>query len=40
LSKASLVAKLGFGGWVKVFLGEPDVVVERLAHVMRLSPLD
>jgi TolB-like protein len=27
-------------GWVKVFLGEPDTAVERLAHAIRLSPLD
>jgi TolB-like protein len=27
-------------GWVKVFLGEPDVAIEHLAHAMRLSPLD
>jgi TolB-like protein len=27
-------------GWVKVFLGEPDLAVEHLQHAMRLSPLD
>jgi tetratricopeptide (TPR) repeat protein len=27
-------------GWVRVFLGEPEVAVKHLAHAMRLSPLD
>ena len=27
-------------GWVKVFLGEPELAVEHLQHAMRLSPLD
>ncbi len=29
-----------FGGWVKVFLGEPESAIERFARAMRLSPLD
>jgi tetratricopeptide (TPR) repeat protein len=29
-----------FGGWVSVWLGEPDVAIERVARAMRLSPLD
>jgi TolB-like protein len=29
-----------FSGWVKISLGEPEVAIERLAHVMRLSPHD
>ncbi|MGO8921121.1 MAG: adenylate/guanylate cyclase domain-containing protein [Stellaceae bacterium] len=28
------------GGWVKVWLGEPDSAIERFARAMRLSPLD
>jgi TolB-like protein len=29
-----------FGGWVKVWLGEPDVAIDRLSRAMRLSPQD
>ncbi|HKF71035.1 MAG TPA: adenylate/guanylate cyclase domain-containing protein, partial [Stellaceae bacterium] len=29
-----------FGGWVKIWLGEPDAAIERVARAMRLSPLD
>src|SRR5262245_39148973 len=28
------------GGWIKVWLGEPDQAAERFAHAMRLSPID
>jgi tetratricopeptide (TPR) repeat protein len=28
------------GGWVKTFLGEPELAIERFARAMRLSPLD
>jgi tetratricopeptide (TPR) repeat protein len=28
------------GGWIKVYLCEPDAAIERAAHAMRLSPLD
>jgi TolB-like protein len=28
------------GGWAKVYLGEPDRAIERLAHAMRLNPID
>jgi TolB-like protein/Tfp pilus assembly protein PilF len=28
------------GGWVKVFLGEPDRAIEYFAHAMRLNPID
>src|SRR5262249_8042450 len=27
-------------GWLKIWLGEPDAAIERLARAMRLSPLD
>jgi tetratricopeptide (TPR) repeat protein len=29
-----------FGGWVKIFLGEPEGALERFARAMRLSPVD
>src|SRR5439155_4617010 len=29
-----------FGGWVKNWLGEPELAIERFAHAIRLSPLD
>jgi TolB-like protein len=29
-----------FSGWVRIYLGEPDVAIEHLAHAMRMSPLD
>jgi tetratricopeptide (TPR) repeat protein len=29
-----------WGGYVKIWLGEPDAGLERLAHAIRLSPLD
>ena len=29
-----------FSGWVRIYLGEPVVAIEHLAHAMRLSPLD
>src|SRR5262249_49907871 len=28
------------GGWVKVWLDEPDGAIERFGHAMRLSPFD
>jgi TolB-like protein/class 3 adenylate cyclase/Tfp pilus assembly protein PilF len=29
-----------YGGWIKIWLGEPKVAIERLARAMRLSPID
>jgi tetratricopeptide (TPR) repeat protein len=29
-----------FGGWAKIWLGEPEAGIERFARAMRLSPLD
>jgi tetratricopeptide (TPR) repeat protein len=29
-----------YSGWVKVYLGEPEVALERVARAMRLSPND
>ena len=28
------------GGWVKIWLGEPDVAIDRIGRALRLSPLD
>ena len=28
------------GGWVRVWLGQPDVAINHFAHALRLSPLD
>jgi tetratricopeptide (TPR) repeat protein len=29
-----------FGGWTKIWLGEPEPAIERFARAMRLNPLD
>jgi tetratricopeptide (TPR) repeat protein len=29
-----------YGGWVKIYLGEPEAAIKRFARAMRLSPLD
>ncbi len=29
-----------YGGWAKIWLGEPEAAIERFARAMRLSPLD
>ena len=29
-----------FGGWAKIWLGEPKTAIERFARAMRLSPFD
>jgi tetratricopeptide (TPR) repeat protein len=29
-----------YGGWAKIYLGEPEAAIKRLARAMRLSPLD
>src|SRR5258707_9972628 len=36
----NLAEAWSFGGWVKIFLGEPEAAIERFARAMRLSPLD
>jgi tetratricopeptide (TPR) repeat protein len=37
----SNLAEAGFwGGWAKIWLGEPEAAIERFARAMRLSPLD
>jgi TolB-like protein len=36
----SLAEAWHFSGWARIYLGEPEVAIEHLAHAMRLSPLD
>ena len=36
----NLAEAWNFGGWVKIWLGEPETAIERFARAMRLSPLD
>jgi len=33
-------ATWALSGWVKAWLGEPEVAIQQLTHAMRLSPLD
>ena len=37
---SNLAEAWSFGGWVKNWLGEPELAIERFARAMRLSPLD
>jgi TolB-like protein/class 3 adenylate cyclase len=37
---SNLAEAWNWGGWVKTFLGEPEVGIERFARAVRLSPLD
>jgi TolB-like protein/DNA-binding response OmpR family regulator/Tfp pilus assembly protein PilF len=36
----NLAAAWYYGGWVRIFLGQPDAAIEHLGRAMRLSPLD
>jgi TolB-like protein/class 3 adenylate cyclase/tetratricopeptide (TPR) repeat protein len=36
----NLAVAWNFGGWIKIFRGEPDEAIERFARAMRLNPLD
>ena len=36
----NLAGAWSFGGWAKVWLGEPEAAIDRFARAMRLSPLD
>jgi hypothetical protein len=29
-----------YSGWMKVFLGEPDLAIEHFSRAVRLNPLD
>jgi tetratricopeptide (TPR) repeat protein len=40
LLNSNLAEAWHFSGWVRIYLGEPEVAIEHLAHAMRLSPLD
>src|SRR6201991_3281157 len=37
---SNLAEAWGFAGWVKNWLGEPELAIERFARAIRLSPLD
>jgi TolB-like protein/class 3 adenylate cyclase len=37
---SNLADAWNFGGWVKIWLDEPETAIERFARAMRLSPLD
>ena len=37
---SNLAEAWSWGGWAKIFLGEPETAIERFARAMRLSPLD
>jgi tetratricopeptide (TPR) repeat protein len=37
---SNLAAGWHLSGWVRIYLGEPDIAVEHMARAMRLSPLD
>lgn len=37
---SNLAEAWNFGGWVKLWLGEPESAIERFARAVRLSPLD
>jgi adenylate cyclase len=37
---SNLAEAWNFGGWVKIWLGEPEMAIERFARAVRLSPLD
>jgi Flp pilus assembly protein TadD len=36
----NLAAAWNYSGWLKLFLGEPETAIERMARAMRLSPRD
>jgi TolB-like protein len=36
----SLAAAWHLSGWVRIYLGEPDLAVDHMARAMRLNPLD
>jgi TolB-like protein/tetratricopeptide (TPR) repeat protein len=37
---SNLAAAWNYSGWLRVFLGEPEKAIERMARAMRLSPRD
>jgi adenylate cyclase len=36
----NLARAWNFSGWVRIWLGDPEIAIEHLARAMRLSPLD
>jgi TolB-like protein/class 3 adenylate cyclase/Tfp pilus assembly protein PilF len=36
----NLARAWGLSGWIKIWLGDPEIAIEHLAQAMRLSPLD
>src|SRR5713101_1573379 len=40
LLNPNLALAWNFGGWSKIFLGQPEIAIERMARAMRLNPLD
>jgi adenylate cyclase len=40
LLNPNLARSWNLSGWVRVWLGEPEIAIEHLARAMRLSPLD
>jgi tetratricopeptide (TPR) repeat protein len=40
LLNPNLALAWNFGGWSKIFLGQPELAIERMARAMRLNPLD
>jgi adenylate cyclase len=40
LINPNLALAWNMGGWTKIFLGEPEAAIERMATAMRLNPLD
>jgi TolB-like protein/class 3 adenylate cyclase len=36
----NLALAWNFGGWIKIFRGEPEEAIQRFARAMRLNPLD
>ena len=37
---SNLAEAWNFGGWVKLWLGEPESAIQRFARAIRLSPVD
>nr|WP_249159156.1 winged helix-turn-helix domain-containing tetratricopeptide repeat protein [Bradyrhizobium tropiciagri] len=37
---SNLAEAWNFGGWIKIWLGEPEAAIERFARALRLSPRD
>jgi len=40
VANPNLVVAWHWGGWIKIWLGEPETAIERFERAMRLSPID